>query len=109
MADGFRGTGRIQRGLKAGSPKITGPGQTLTGFADGLDIIPPFLNDGLHIIREFGIEKDLFSAGGVDEPEGFGMQRLPGTKLETVFHKLLVFAENSSFQNFIPSIKIIVE
>src|SRR5215216_4069362 len=45
----------------------------------------------------------------MNEAECLGMKRLPATNGETIFNKLFVFSEHSSFYNLITTIIIIIE
>ena len=59
-------------------------------FFSGLDISPPFLYQLLHIVRDFRVERQAFTCGGMFEPQGFRMQCLSGTNFEAVVDKLFV-------------------
>src|SRR5579871_167487 len=43
------------------------------------------------------------------EADCFCVQRMPRANGKTIFYKLFVFAENSSFDNFVAAISVIIE
>jgi hypothetical protein len=45
----------------------------------------------------------------VHEPEHLGVKGLSGHEFEAIFHKLLVFSENSTFQNLVATIARVTE
>ena len=52
-------------------------------FFPGLDICPPFLYQLLHIVRDFRVERQAFTCGGMFESQGFRMQCLSGTNFRS--------------------------
>ncbi len=63
----------------------------------------------LHIVRDFRVERQAFTCGGMFESQGFRMQCLSGTNFEAVVDKLFVPGKGGTFQNFISPVFFIVE
>ena len=72
-------------------------------------VLAPFVDEGLHVGRERGVELNVFSGTRVYEPECLGMEGLTGEQSETVGYELTVFRIDGAFADFRPVISFIIE
>ena len=73
------------------------------------DVISPFPDELLHIVRQFTFEQHFFSCPGMYKTDGLGMEGMTGADSEAVVHELSVFAEYGAFYDLIASIGVVVE
>ena len=72
-------------------------------------VLAPFVDEGLHVGRERGVELNVFPGTRVYEPECLGMEGLTGEQPETVGYELTVFRIDGAFADFRPVISFIIE
>ena len=69
----------------------------------------PLRQDILKVLWEFGIKAVSFLGDWVNKSQGFGVQRLAGNDLETIFNKLFVLGKHGPLHHLIAAIQDIVK
>ena len=73
------------------------------------NVIPPFRDHRLHVLRDFGVESYYLLCARVDKAECLGMESLAGAQLKAVLDELAVLGIDGTFAYIRASISGVIE